>query len=416
MIQEDSVNVDEFVKTVQSSEQKEAQQNTNQKGFEFPDCVGIGEGAIVRFINGLHATAMDPGTPGSGRAKLFNIGWVRDDAGKPFLLTLPAVIKNKPMYNHTMLEFIDKVLSRTWVDNPNPGPGEAKGEYKYFYAERNDYGQQTSGEMTLKDIFWNVFKSGVTPSNQFYKSQKSWRGQTVYVANVIDRRDYEWHQKNKKTKLLMRNVKVTDGQVRHKEVSYFATGTPLLELANNYGFDLNYDVLIVPGKLPTDKFEMHNVSILKDRDFWDVVKNKISDADKAKISTLKGLTDEEKTWDVIDIDKYYRFTSSTTILKHFGKTIKNFDMMVGTDFFDRFTKEAELEKAERAAKAGNKENATPAPESKPETANPAPSTTPNVNVEGPVNFNTMSPSGVPADVTPSPTAQADIDAFYDDLS
>lgn len=442
MLQEEDVNVDAFVDAVASTEKKEAQNNQSQKGFEFPVCVGIGNKAIVRFVNGIAETALDQGKPGSGRAKLFNIGWVKDDAGKSFPLCLPAIINNKPMYHHTLIDFIDKVLSRTWVDNPNPAPGAPKGEWKYFYAERNDYGQLASGEMTLKDIFWNVFKSGANPSSQYYKTQKSWRGQTVYVANVIDRLDYAWHQKNKKTKLLMRSTSVKDGQLRHKEASFFAMGAPLKEITDNHGVKLNYDVLIVPGTQPTDKFALKNVSKFKEKDYWDDVKSIITEEDKKLISMSPTFTDEEKTWEPIDIDKYYRFTSSAAILKHFGKTIKNFDAMVGTNFYETFQNEAKLEEAARKAAKGDKAETT---DSTPvaESTSVAPQetvsqTTPNVasttvaQSTAPVNsspvsqpvqsapvqspsFDTMSPAGVPADVTPSAAAQADIESFYDDL-
>ena len=110
MLQEEDVNVDAFVDAVASTEKKEAQNNQNQKGFEFPVCVGIGNKAIVRFVNGIAETALDQGKPGSGRAKLFNIGWVKDDAGKSFPLCLPAIINNKPMYHHTLIDFIDKAI------------------------------------------------------------------------------------------------------------------------------------------------------------------------------------------------------------------------------------------------------------------------------------------------------------------
>lgn len=423
MLQEDDVDFGAFVNAVEATERKEAQTNSNQKGFEFPECVGVGNKAIVRFVNGIAETALDKGKPGSGRAKLFNIGWVKDDNGKSFLLTLPAIINNKPMYNSTMIEFIDKVLSRMYVTAKDPVTGEDKSGWKYFYEERDDYGQQSSGEMTLKQIFWNVFKSGVQPSNQYYKSQKSWRGQTVYIANVIDRLDYKWHQDNKKTKLLMRSVTVKNDAIRHKEISNYAIGTPLKELAENHGTKLDYDVLIVPGAQPMDKFTLKNISKLKEVNYWDDVNSIVTEEDKAKVSTVKGFTDEEKTWEPIDIDKYYRFTSATTILRHFGKTIKNFDMMVGTNFYEKFQEEAN---AEAKVKGTTQENTTVS----------TPTSTPTVNqsvatpisapiVETPkATFESMKPvepapsvtsTAVPEPLQASPEAQNDIDTFYSSL-
>lgn len=419
MLQEDVVDFDAFVNVVASTELKEAQNSNAQKGFEFPECVGISNKAIVRFVNGIAETALDQGKPGSGRAKLFNIGWVKDDNNKPFRLILPAIINNKSMYSSTMVEFIDKVLSRMYVDEKDPTTGESKSGWKYFYENRDDYGQQTSGEKTLKQIFWSVYKSGADPSSQFYKSQKSWRGQTVYIANVIDRLDYDWHKANKKTKLLMRSVSVKNNAVRNKEVSSYAISAPLKELADNHGIKLNYDVLIVPGVQPMDKFTLKNVSKLKEVNYWDDVKSYITEDDKVKISVANSFTDEEKTWEPIDIDKYYRFTSSTTILKHFGKTIKAFDMMVGTNFYERFQEEAAAEAKVRGTKPSTNDAATT--NSVTETPVVPPVESPKVPA-----FNTMKPvesttenfstsSTEPEPIAPSAQAQTDIDTFYESL-
>ena len=436
-LQNDDVDFEAFTNMVASTERQQAQQTTAQKGFEVPDCAAIGDKAIVRFVNGIAETELDQGKPGSGRAKLFNIGWVRDDDGKLFLLTLPAIVGNKPMYKSTMVDFINKVLSRTWIENPNAADGQAKGSWKYFYEERDDYGQQQSGVMTLKQIFWNVFKSGATPGSDNYRLARSWRGQTVYVANVIDRLDYTWHQQNKKTKLLMKKVTVRDGRINRREVSFFAIGAPMQELTDNHGAKLNYDVLIVPGKNPTDKLMLKNVSRYKTKDFWDDVKSYITEEDKAKISTNTGFTDEESTWETIDIDKFYRFTSATAILKHFGKTIKAFDMMTGSNFEAQFKEEAAAEAKARGAKASDKAaDATAKPAAPQTNAQPAAQTAmptaaqdkqfdkefdaQNTQQATPAptpSFDTMQkvPQEAPAEMSVSAEAKADIDSFYDSL-
>lgn len=437
MILEDDVDFEAFTSSVESTEKRDAQANSTQKGFDFPNCVSVENKAIVRFVNGIAETALDRGKPGSGRAKLFNVGWVRDDDNKPFFLVLPAIINNKPQYNSTMIQFIDKVLSRTYITNKDPVTGEDKSGWKYFYEERDDYGQQQTGYKTLKQIFWNVYKSGVQPNNQFYKSQKSWRGQTIYVANVIDRLDYDWHRANKKTKLLMRSLSIKNEVIRHKEVSFYAIGTPLKELADNHGTKLDYDVLILPGTQPMDKFTLKNLTKLKEVNYWDDVKTYVTEEERAKVSTLRGFTEEEKTWDPIDIDKYYRFTSATTILKRFGKTIKAFDMMVGTNFYEDFQAEAAAESKVKGSDSVDVGAAnTVAPQSTPGTepvesnqagsasapvANPVPTPEP---VPVPTPAPSANPIGEipvrdfteePTPMEPSAQAQSDIDTFYSSL-
>lgn len=444
MLQNDEVDFEAFVGTVEASEKKQVEKTATQKGFDVPDCTPIDDYAIVRFVNGIAETALDQGKPGSGRAKLFNIGWVRDDEDKPFFLTLPAIINNKPMYKSTMCEFIDKVLSRTWIANPEAKDGEAKGSWQYFYENRNDYGQQQSGEQTLKQIFWKVFKSGVDPNSDFYKTARTWRGQTVYVANVIDRKDYKWHQENKKTKLLMRKLTVKADRVNRKEVSSYAISSPLKELSDNHGIGLNYDVLIVPGKANNDKFTLKNLTKIKEKDYWDDVKNIVKESDHDLVSTEPGFTAEEKTWEPIDIDKFYRFTSASAILKHFGKTIKNFDMMVGTNFYEQFKEEADAEAKSRKATAAQTTESVAAPAtsapvqpaSQPATqpapqpvAQPAaqvttqaapvqasqPAAQPQVQQPTAPSFDTMQPVGAPPEIQPSAEAQQSIDSFYDSL-
>jgi hypothetical protein len=290
--------------------------------------------------------------------------------------------------------------------------------------------------MTLKQIYWNVFKSGHKEGEQYYESQKSWRGQTVYVANVIDRLDYKWHQENKKTKLLMRTLKLKGDKLNHKEVSLYAIGTPLQSLADSHGFKLNYDVLILPGEKSLDKFKLYNVTKLKKINYWDDVNKFITEADKAVISEQEGFTAEEATWEPIDIDKYYHYTSYTTILKHFGKTIRCFDDMVGTTFYDQMKVEADREAAERKARQDAKKaaegtaEATPQPtatvsteQPKPVQEAPAPAQdsagaiTGRPNPVSTASFDTMQsvPADKPEPIEMSAEAQNDISSFYDSL-
>lgn len=445
MLQNDAVDFDAYVGAVKATEKKQTQQNNTRKGFKVPDCCAIGDKAIVRFVNGIAETALDQGKPGSGRAKLFNIGWVRDDENKPFFLVLPAILNNKPMYKSLIVDFIDKVLARAWVDNPNAKEGEPAGAWQYYYADRDDYGQQQTGTKTLKSIFWNVFKSGVTAAEvgpDKYKKQRSWRGQTVYIANVIDRYDYKWHQENKKTKLLMRFVNVTSDKVTRREASFYAMGAPLKELTDNHGVDLNYDVLIVPGTESTDKFTLKNVTKLKQINYWDEVKNYITDEDKKVISDSSAFTDEEKTWSPIDIDEFYRLTGAKVFLSHFGKTVKAFDLMTGTNYYEQFEAEAKLE--DKAAGKTEAQSAPAQTQEQPAATNTAPAQTQAAPVQEqpaatqaapaqpqPVaqtqaapaqaaptqspSFDTMSPAGVPSEVTPSADAKKNIDDFYDSL-
>lgn len=365
-------------------EQDQKDRNGGQNGeFKVAPAVPIGDKALVRLV---------------GKFKCFNIGWVKDDNNKPMLLTMPAYVNKHSEEPSIISDFIDKVLTRVFVEYTpeemaaNVGtPKEGKkGQYRYIYENRNDYGTQETGTMTLSQIFWNVFKSGTTAaSNPYYESQKSWRGTTVYIQNAIDRLNYQWHKDNKSTALLMRNVKVTAKGNQNKEVSLFSVGTGLTALQDTYdGFD--YDILIAPGSKPTEPFTVKNASKPKQVDFLDEISRFLTKEEIEKISTNPGFTDEESTWNEINISEYYKITSAKSILSRLGKTIKAFDDMVGTDFYARLSQEA----------------GTPVTSSAPTTSAPAQATAPAVD---------MGSAPVQVAAAPTESANADISAFYAQL-
>lgn len=417
--EDDGLGFADFLASVQEEEKDEAQNSQNQKGFEFPECAQIKGHAIVRFVKGIPETTFDKDKSGTGRAKIVNTGWVKDDEGKFFPLILPAVIKGKPHEKSAFLDFIDKVLTKVWVQDPND---PKKGAYNYIYSERDDYGQQKSGEKTLKEIFWDVFKSGKTPQDMYYESQRSWRGKTVYIANVIDRLDYKWHQEHKKTKLLMSKITTKGDRVNHSEISYYLIGAPLAELANNHGTKLDYDVLIVPNpKDNKEKYKLTNVTKLKGIGYWDDIQNIVPENERELISTTKGFTEEEASWESVDIEKYYHYTSAATLLKHFGKTIKNFDMMVGTNFYDELKAEADADAAYRKAKG--EENTASQSTSNVQVAAPQPAVQATVPVSPSptVQVSTQAAPVAPqataqSSVQPQPTAQANVQTSFDTMT
>ena len=213
----------------------------------------------------------------------------------------------------------------------------------------------------------------------------------------------------------MRKVAVKNNKISNYELSWYAVGSTMDDLTDAHGRRLNYDVLILPGAEAKDKFSMKNVSKLKEVGYWDDVKHVITEDDKAKISLNKDFTDEEKTWDPIDIGKYYRFTSSKTILKHFGKTIEAFDLMTGSNFLDRFKAEAAVE--EKAAKEGSKKEETPAQEPvKVEVKTQAPLEVNTTTIQGnAVQETTPFTEAPPEPQGISPETQQDISSFYDNL-
>jgi len=66
------------------------------------------------------------------------------------------------------------------------------------------------------------------------------------------------------------------------------------------------------------------------------------------------MTDEEKSWAKVDIDKITQVTSYRKIKNRLGAFIKSVDGALGTSFTEKLEKLVEQEKAEWDAKSKNK--------------------------------------------------------------
>lgn len=405
------VDMDSFIESVTEDDKNTAQESVNRAGFQFPTTVGIGQKAIVRFIYGIPATPLDTRFSNPYVAKLVNIAWIKDDEGKPMRLILPAIINYKSQTPSTLFDFCEAVMTKSWVNftdaeiaarqsNPNltEKQKKAKGEFKFFFKDRDDYGPQQHGSMKLKDIFLKVYKCDADPNGMYYNSQKSWEGQTVYIANVIDRLDPEWHSSNKKAKLLMGKVELKNGKLRNKEASWFRMSS-IADFAKTTGSKMNYDVMITPSysqgkELTSSPYLFNELSSRKEKDYWSGIS--ITDAEKAKVHGSE-LTAEEKEYELIDISSYYKLTSAQTIEKRLIKTIDAFDLMTGNNFGARIRAEAEAERA--AAKAAKENKATET------TTSLSPSETPVIEPVAPVAPVAPSTSAQPAQpAQPTPEA------------
>lgn len=438
-----NVDMDSFIDSVKEEDTSNAQNGASNGGFQFPTCVGIGDKAIVRFIYGVPASPLEPRFKNPYVAKLVNLAWIKDDEGKTMRMILPAIIGNKPQVPSTMCDFLDTVLAQVWCDftpeeiaarqlDPKLDAKKkaAKGEFRPFYKNRPDYGAQTYGTKTLGEIFDFINKSGHQPGEQYYESQKSWRGQTVYIANVIDRKDPEWHKANKKTKLLMGSVKLKAGnKITNKEASWYRMSS-ITDFANNAGANMNYDVMIKPVYGPDGKeisnapYKFSELSSRAEKDYWTDIASDITPEERALVRGA-ALSEEEKQMDLIDISLYYHITPASTIVKRLIKTIDAFDLMAGTNFGERFRMEAKMEEEKKAA--AKEATAESAPQPTPAPVTPQPQVVPNtpamesVPTQAPVP--PVQPQAPAADPNPygfapapqKPASDFNVDDFYKNL-
>ena len=142
-----------------------------------------------------------------------------------------------------------------------------------------------------------------------------------------------FRSENKHTKLLVASVKVKGDKVNNKEASWFRM-SPLKEFAKDHGSKMNYDVLIVPnykdGKEASNQpYQFFNISKLKSIDYFSDVKRYCTEKeliaakddlnDEGIVKCTPAFTVSEQEYDVYDIDKEYRFTTATTLVKIYLK-------------------------------------------------------------------------------------------------
>ena len=333
-----------FAKQVQENQnQKSSHGNFTPREFEEIKWVGLTPQVfkIIRVV-GNPPESLTPGIKaGPFDAKEFYFSEIKDDQGKKLQLKLPLPgdLADK---DHIMWKIIRKVMEVTYVDK--------KRVFK--------------NELTHPEVFNKVAHGGWDPVKDFnkYKFSKGWSGQKVVVMNVIDREDMKWHQENKHTALLSRDIGESVGQ--NGDMMYFpATGVPsfgfienLAQITTNYGSWENFDLGIKRTGQKTNPYQIVNATAFVNGNLKD-----IPDSLKKYVS-LVPLTDEEKSWKRYDISKMYAPTSYSKIEKRLGGTIKQVDGIFGTNYFDEIhalaEKEAEEMKAINAANAANAAGST----------------------------------------------------------
>ena len=338
-----------------------------------------------------------------GSYRCFNKTFVKDDKGESMLLIMPAFINNKSETPSILSDFIDKVLTRVFVPyteeemakNVGTEREGKRGVSKFIYENSNDAAYTPEQNARLNEIYWNVKKCGTTPAtNQWYAQQRNWHGQTIFVQNVIDRFDYAWHQEHKTTKLLVKSSTVKGNKVNNKEISLFSVGSGLAELADSY-HNFDYDILMVPGAKDNEVWKIKNVSKAKAVGFLDEIKKDLTDEEIALASVNEGFTQEEQGWDPIDIDKFYHVTSAKNIVERLGKTIGDFDAIVGTTF---------LKDLQAQVKEAPASNATAAPSAEMKAMSSAP-----------ISFDEAPAMDVGARTSSASAAATSTDAFYANL-
>ena len=405
----------EFVGLVDKQDKESGASTSNWK---IPDCVEIAAKAskdhpkgyaVVRLINPMPSTPADPGTPGSGRAKLANISLIKDSKGNFHRVVMPAYIKYNAQYPSVFLDFINKVLSKVKVEGQKTADG--KQLYASVYENRNDYGAQQTGKMTLAEI-WKMVNTCSQEQNGDIKP-KTWRGSTAYITNCIDRTDPKWHQEHKSTKLLVKEVTKKGEKTYLKELPWYCIQNGLDSIRTSYETTpyrkFHCDVFIEPGAKGTDSYKFVNASKAKDREFLDELK---LPAEVVKnISLDPNLTAEEMQYSVIDIEEFYKFTPASKLLEWFGDVIGMFDSYEGTNYKPQL----EWEAKEESANATVTTSTAPTQEAVQEQVAPTPEVKDPEPVKSVPSFDEMA-DATPAQEAPVSSGAPSMDDFWNTLN
>lgn len=346
-------------------ERKKNSGNFQKREYETIKYVGLSKDhpTIVRFVGNFVAEDPKAHRPNPSDMKFMHISKVKADDGKSiFYLYLPLRGED-PETDHLMWRIIDKVYAKEWVKDPESGKNKPIETFKLNHP----------------DVYELVNKGGYTEADGKwpYMYARGWKGPEMLLINCIDRRD-NWCVENKHTKLISKNVNITEDGKEYADFGVPAYGFfgPLTNLRNNFkmGWE-KYDVVITKTgeKLDTVTNMFNGTAFTNPAALQaNLDKSMGIDASEYKyISQEPALTAEELSFQRYNLDEDFKVTSYYTIDKYLGNSIKKIDAAINDDllkagktanshFFDDLQKLKKEEAEQWAKEKAAKEAAAPA--------------------------------------------------------
>lgn len=345
---------------------------------------------IFRFIN-LDVFPQKPVSMWNfhnGEARILHDAWIVDDNGKKMHLVYPYIDEDtESVYGKESNPINDWIAAVTeeqkvWkkVTDPNTGTTKNKLIKTPLYEKRNDHGNlegtpEAEGLPTLAEIYHYIMKGGDEG-----QMSKGFIGNKIIACNCIDRNDMEYHRTSKKFKLFAQALIANDPtKPKYKDAGKFFLYDSLFEAVPDMSFDSDYnrvDVAVIP-ELATFGNNAYQAKVLdasarvKSGFFNDLKKDFDIEELKKIVVTDDYLSEEEMSWDPVDIDAVWPLTSCNAFAKRVGKMVEAWDKMMGTDFLPRMKAVADKE---IAAKANDKEESTALAEETAPVEEPAPTT------------------------------------------
>ncbi|MBP7820121.1 MAG: hypothetical protein KA027_01925 [Candidatus Methanofastidiosum sp.] len=320
---------DQFKQFADQVAQEEADRASKKGGFtanyEKVKWTGLEQGKtkIIRALGGVPNSGDSPFT-----ARVVRIAYVLDDKGKRMKVVLPNQEKD-PQY--LMWRIIDRVMEPSWTK-------EGDKNVKSYPVQAKH-----------PDIFEIVAHNGLPESNvkrKYGLEGRGWQGREFLLMNCIDRGLAFWHKENKHSVLLSKKVTL-DTNKDGNPVEYIEEGVPSFGFVNilastifrYYGDWRNYDIGIEKTGQQSTPIIVKNAS-----------KHIEEIADNLKNLVVDGpLTEEEKAYEMYDLDKLYGVTTYTKLYNRLRLTISKIDLALGTHYSDELKSMADEEAKNREA-------------------------------------------------------------------
>ena len=258
-------------------------------------------------------------------SKRVHIAMILGDDDKKFRCVGPDPQEQKDWILHRVM---NKVLTRHW-DKNIPGQNGQLGGYVYDYATLHP------------ELFNRVMKNNNTENTL----EKGWKFSPYMLFNVIDRVNYAWHLENKKFRVLSKKAS------EYQDKIFFEPGVPdtLFQLIMD-------DIVAGDGNTNWEDYDIV-VCKLKDKPWYKVLHGidhvKYLDSDVKALIVNRGLSEDERSWELNDFDKLFPITRYARIKSKLGLFFQKVDKIFNTKYYEELLVLVEREEAEEAEKQIN---------------------------------------------------------------
>lgn len=342
--EEDRLN-QEFIAEAKRAEAAEKDRAANKgkytpKEYETLNWSGLEKGTpgVYRLLD-THPdlNLLENSKPGSSYdGRVINQCLIIDDKGKQRKFIIPCRNKDD---SHIMWRIIDAVTAIEWVDK-NDGTGKKMRKHINETKHPEIFSMVTRNKFPVND-------------KNFGLKVKGWSGREVYITNVIDRTNAQWHKENKHTRLLAKSVNVSkgdDGQDKvwiDEGIPAFGFTSELNRLFKTYGIPTQYDIAI-------EKTGKQNPSLV----VFNASRTPEMCNGNEKYVVTGSLTDEERAYTRYDLDKLFPISTYTKIYNALNRSIAMIDLALGTHFLPELKSLSDEEKAKWDAEAKLNNNST----------------------------------------------------------